>query len=386
MEARRIRRLAGLAVVLSLCATALASAQPGEVANPFSVGPSTLPAQVIADCKARPDWTPAHCLAMSGYPNGPREDADQAAEAAARGSQFACMPQMGNREWRVIKPTRFERGPDIPGVTPTPWWHSTTFLLKLDKPPASDPPPETLTVRTVTDLDFWDMRGVVTRMLQAQAPHSDSCERPVNSHDYRFSVHDGIITGGFDVTAGAAQCGQMPCMKTDRCVLGVCGIPYPSTCEKKVTLGTQTVGVDVDIVPAIQGNDLVFKLNSRFDDRGGPPQSLRMLGDLERLWNAATFNAATFRSNNYGVALEQFAAAAEQVAAMSGEIMRQRVNVPGLQAYRFRMENPRFYTVQQAGAERVRMTVDAQGDVPASLACPVSRAMAQYNNVQLGGR
>ncbi|MET0273627.1 MAG: hypothetical protein ABW360_11610 [Phenylobacterium sp.] len=388
MDARRVRRPAGLAVLLSLCAAAFASAQPGEVPNPFPVGPSTLPAQVIADCKARPDWTPAHCLAMSGYPAGPREDGDRAAAVVARAAKFACMPQPSAGGWRRISSPEWQKGPDVSvGAIPLAYWHTTAFGLKLDRPADADPPPETLTVRATTDIDLGAFRALVLNSLAAEAPNKDTCEETLKSHDYRFRVHDGIVSAGFDTTVERAACSNYPCVEASNTCIGNICTPQPTTCVAKQPLGQHTVGVDVDIAPKVENGDLVFRMTSRLDERGGLPASLRVLGQLERLWNAATFNVATFRSNNYGIALEQLQDAATRTAAMSRDLFRQRVNVPGLEAYRFTLSQPRMYSVPlKDGSERVRMEVISQADVPATLACPVTTALARYNGVKLGGR
>jgi hypothetical protein len=145
------------------------------------------------------------------------------------------------------------------------------------------------------------------------------------------------------------------------------------TCNIENRLTGKDVGVEVRVVPRINGGSLGLDLESQLDERGGLPPELAWLKRLLDVVGAGKVIDDKYR--------EEISKVAAEVAAMSGNLFSETLIAEGMNAFSPSLDGARFVMSQDG---RVQMVLEASGKVPGAAVCAVHKQARTYNKISSG--
>jgi len=311
-------------------------AQGGLVDNPMKVGPRRVPDYVVDECNkyfariGRSDESAQiECLAAMGFP------AKRNYVVPSCNLATACL-SFPDSTWDDV--VRRVEDADITIR------HATHFRFE----PKSGDKNSTykLIAHAVVDLSH----------LQANLPHFVSLALPDNSCEQHTKS-----TGHGERIDGDAYVFTMR-LRTD---IRACGLGIHD-------VGSFNSRIEVRLHASVDDGELVLRSDVSYHP-GPKPHLVKLVEELERVGNAIT--GQIFRMGLGRQFDEQIKNAVDEAANASQDLIREKVDVPGMAAFKARVEKASMFLYKN----RLFLGIPASAEIPAAAVCDLQAEIAKVN-------
>jgi hypothetical protein len=217
-------------------------------------------------------------------------------------------------------------------------------------------------IEAASNMNLFNLQRLVRARVQANLP-PNKCEVENMVTSQSESVSGDVYVYQADIRTDVRTCANVPCVPE-----------VWKTCVAISDVGRTNSQLTVNTRFFIEDSKLKVVVDSNFAP-GPMPGALQALFNLERFFNFATGHM--FRSGNERQYREAVENAVTAAIAQSGEKISQRLNVPGAQAFKFRVDGVSL----SMRSDQLQFGLKASGVVPAALVCDVQQSLLQQYNL-----